>query len=48
MSVGEEEDGLLVLDGQLVVQNLQVFAEGGLAVASAERDLKHLADQCNR
>ena len=42
VGVGEQEDGLLVVDGQLQVEDLQVLAEVGLSVASAQSDLKHL------
>lgn len=41
--IGEEEGHLLVLHAQLVVEQLEVLAEGLLVVATAEGDGEHLA-----
>lgn len=41
--IAEHEDDLLVLQTEFVVENLQVFAEVRLAVATAEFDLEHFA-----
>ena len=48
MLISEEEDHFLVFHTQLVVQDLQVFTEWILTVATGQCDLKHLQREISR